>query len=224
MGGLAVLFLIVVLIEPLNRNPTLSLALTITGYVLWATFGAEFVFRLWLAPDRRRFLKQNWWRALILVIPFLRLFALLRVLRITAFAQLVGSAVRGSRSAAHLLSGRLVRLGVFTAIVILVATHLTYLAGGSPSYPQTLHDVALTTIAGQPLNARSGVGQIVEVVLAAYSVLVFATLAGSIGAFFLDEERPATTGSDPIPTATEPGDQPDRADTREGSPRSRHEP
>ncbi|MDW5328909.1 hypothetical protein [Plantactinospora sp. KLBMP9567] len=221
MGGLAVLFLAVVLVEPLNRNPTLSLALTITGYVLWAVFIAEFVFRLWLAPDRRRFLKQNWWRLLILAIPFLRLFALLRVLRIAALAQLVGSAVRGSRSAARLLSGRLLRLGIFTAIVILVATHLTYLAGGPPSYLQALHDVALTTIAGQPLNAKSGVGQIVEVVLAAYSVLVFATLAGSIGAFFLDEERAPDNASDPVRTASEPGDQ---TDDQQGSPRSRHRP
>ncbi|MDG4786036.1 hypothetical protein O7626_08875 [Micromonospora sp. WMMD1102] len=189
MGILAVVFLVVVLVEPFSRDRTLSLTLSVLGYLLWAAFVAEFAFRWWIAADRRRFLRRNWWRLIILAVPFLRLFALLRVLRVAGFAQLLSSAVRGSRSATQLLSGRLIRLGVFTAIVILVGTHLTYLSGSHPSYPRTLHDVTLTTIAGQPLNASSGVGQAVEVGLAAYSVLVFATLAGSIGAFFLDEQR-----------------------------------
>lgn len=189
MGGLALLFLAVLLIEPLNRDPTLSLVLSIVVYVLWAAFVAELAFRLWAAPDRREFLIHNWWRMVILAVPFLRLFALLRIVRVAAFSQLVSSAIRGSASATHLLSGRLLRLGVFTVIVVFAAAHLVYLFDGHASYPRTLHDVALTTIAGQPLRARSGAGQVIEILLAAYSVLVFATLAGSIGAYFLDEKR-----------------------------------
>ncbi|QGN49190.1 hypothetical protein ACN26Y_24735 [Micromonospora sp. WMMD558] len=188
MGALALLFLVVVLAEPLSRNPTLSLVLTITIYVLWAAFIAEFLLRLWIASDRRQFLKRNWWRIIILAVPILRTFALLRALRIAAFAQVISSAVRGSHSV-QLLSGRVIRLAVFTAIVILVATHLVYLSGGYSSYLKALHDTAISAFVGQPIIEGSGVGEIIEVVLAAYSVLVFATLAGSIGAFFLGDDR-----------------------------------
>lgn len=188
MGVLALLFLVVVLAEPLVRHRGLSRALTNSVYVLWAAFIAEFLLRIWIAPDRRQFLKRNWWRIIILAVPVLRTFALLRALRIAVIAQLISSVVRGSRSV-QLLSGRLIRLVVFTAIIVLVATHLVYISGGYPSYLQALHDTAITAIVGQPLIQNGAVGEVVEVALAAYSVLVFATLAGSIGAFFFGEDR-----------------------------------
>lgn len=192
MSGLGVLLLLVVLAEPLSRNRELSLALTVTGYTLWGVFIAEFLVRLWLADNRGRFLRQNWWRALILALPFLRFVAVLRLFRIAALARIAGSAIRGSRSAAQLFSSRLITLAVVTAIVILAASHALYLAGAYTSYAQALHHAAFTTIAGEPLGTNNGFGQALEVVLAAYSVIVFATLAGSVGAFFLEENKPGT--------------------------------
>jgi len=47
-------------------------------------------------------------------------------------------------------------------------------------------------VSGEPLSADSGVARLLDVVLAVYSVAVFATVAGALGAYFLDRNRPGT--------------------------------
>ncbi|MGC1213970.1 MAG: hypothetical protein WA890_22250, partial [Micromonospora sp.] len=89
----------------------------------------------------------------------------------------------------RLLTDRLAWLGIITTMVILAAGQLLLLAGSYPTYREALHDVAFTTITGEPLQATDGFAQILELPLATYSVVVFATLAGALGAFFLSRER-----------------------------------
>ncbi|HSJ20873.1 MAG TPA: hypothetical protein VK964_09885, partial [Nocardioidaceae bacterium] len=56
MSVLGLIFLLVVLSEQLAReSAALSLALTVTSWVLWGVFVAEFVARVVVAPDKRRF-------------------------------------------------------------------------------------------------------------------------------------------------------------------------
>ncbi|MFV2113762.1 hypothetical protein ACFHW0_15685 [Micromonospora sp. LOL_025] len=73
--------------------------------------------------------------------------------------------------------------------IILAAGQLLVLTASYPTYGQALHDVALTTITGEPLAATDTFSQVLELVLAAYSVVVFGTLAGALGAFFLSRQR-----------------------------------
>ena len=117
-------------------------------------------------------------------------------MRLAAIGRGIAGAVRGSSSAARLLSGRLARLTALTSVVILTASYLLYLTDAYPSYARALHHSALTTISGEPLGVETGLGQVLDVVLAAYSVIVFATLAGSIGAYFL-RDRSSRDGRDP---------------------------
>ncbi|GIJ81409.1 hypothetical protein SAMN05443287_12033 [Micromonospora phaseoli] len=73
MGALGVLFVLVVLGQALARPPTLSTALTVVGWVLWAVSVAEFALRAWLARHHaRRFWRRNWWQVILLAVPFLR--------------------------------------------------------------------------------------------------------------------------------------------------------
>jgi voltage-gated potassium channel len=63
--------------------------------------------------------------------------------------------------------------------------------GRPPGVAATTVGVTLATVTGEPLAAAGGIARIVEVVLAVYSVIVFATLAGALGAFFLQRrDRP----------------------------------
>jgi hypothetical protein len=48
-----------------------------------------------------------------------------------------------------------------------------------PAAARTIVGTSLATVTGQPLTADAGLARILEVVLAVYSVAVFATLAGS---------------------------------------------
>ncbi|WP_406070918.1 hypothetical protein [Micromonospora sp. NBC_01638] len=98
------------------------------------------------------------------------------------------AAIRGSRSAGRLLTDRLAWLAAVTVAVILAAGQLLMVSDSCRSLPRALHDAALTTITGEPLRAGDTFAQILELVRAAYSVAVFGTLAGALGAFYLSRE------------------------------------
>jgi voltage-gated potassium channel len=74
-------------------------------------------------------------------------------------------------------------------VVVLGASQLLYVLRAYDSYARALHEAALATITGEPLTATGGLPRFLEVVLAVYSVAVFATLAGALGAYFLERPR-----------------------------------
>ncbi len=190
MGALGVLFVLVVLGQALARHPALSTALAVSGWLLWVVFVAEFALRAWLARHQARaFWRRNWWQVLFLAVPFLRFARAAAALRAARAGGVITAAVRGSRSAGRLLTDRLAWLAIITTTVVLSVGQLLVLAGTYRSYGTALHDVALTTITGEPLTATDPLAQVVELVLAVYSVVVFGTLAGALGAFFLSAER-----------------------------------
>lgn len=195
MGALGVLFVLVVLGQALARHPMLSTALTVSSWVLWAVFVAEFGLRAWLARGHAgTFWRRNWWQVLFLAVPFLRFARAAATLRTARAGGVITAAVRGSRSAGRLLTDRLAWLAIITTTVILSVGQLLVLADTYRSYGRALHDVALTTVTGEPLTATDPLAQVVELVLAVYSVVVFGTLAGALGAFFLSSERQRDEG------------------------------
>lgn len=196
MGLLGLLFVLVVLGQALAREPWLVTTLTALGWLLWAVFVAEFVFRAVTARDRRRFWLRNWWQVLFLVLPFLRFARALFLLRAARVGGVLSAAVRGSRSAGRLLSGRVGWLAAITAVVVLGTSQLLYVLGEYRAYGPALYDAALATVTGEPLSADGGLVRLLDVVLAVYSVAVFATLAGALGAYFL-ERRPSPAAESP---------------------------
>lgn len=187
MTALSALFLLVVLGEQFARpDSPLSLGLTVTGWVLWAVFVAEFVARLVVAPDSRRFLRRNWWQVIFLVLPFLRVLRLVRAVRVLRTGRVLSSAIRSSRSARSVLGGRVGWLAVVSAITVLGSSQLLYEFGDYANYGDALHAAALATISGTPLGRDDSFSQVLDIVLTTFSVVVFATLAGSLGAYFLE--------------------------------------
>lgn len=188
LSVLGILFVLLVLAQNLAQDPALVLALSVVGWVLWAVFVAEFVLRAVIARDQRRFWRRNWWQVLFLAVPFLRFLravALVRVLRVARVGGVVSAALRSSRSAGRLLSGRVTWLSAVTLVVVLSVSQILYITGAYDDYGTALHDVALGTTTGEPLSAAGTASRLVEVLLGVYSVGVFATLAGALGAYFL---------------------------------------
>ena len=205
MGALGLVFLFVVLGQTLATDAVLVGVLGAVGWLLWLVFVAELALRAYVARDQRRFWKRNWWQVLFLALPFLRFARALRLLRFARIARLggvVSSAVRGSRSAGRLLSGRVGWLAVVTGVVVLASSQLLYLVGSYEAYADALHAAALATISGEPLAPDDGFANVLEVLLATYSVAVFATLAGALGAYFL-QRRDETAGDDGDPMPAE---------------------
>jgi voltage-gated potassium channel len=150
-------------------------------------FVTEFVIRLSIAPDKPRFLRRHWWQILFLVLPFLAMLRVFFALRIARAGRLVSAAVRGTRSAAANLRGRMLILGAVTLMTILLGANVLFEFGGTSPYASALYAAALTTITGQPMAAQTGVVQVMNILLGLYSVVIFAALAGSLGAYFLEK-------------------------------------
>ena len=198
MSVLGVLFLLVVLGQNVSTSPGVQRGFTVVGWVLWVVFVGEFLLRLWLAPSRARFLRRNWWQVVFLLLPmlrFLRALALVRVvragrvLRVVRAGGVVSSAVRSSRSAGRILGSRIAWVASLSAIVVLAASQLLFTLGIYDSYSDALYAAAVATIAGQTMDLEGGLGRALDVALLAYSVAVFAALAGTLGAYFFDTQR-----------------------------------
>ena len=202
MGILGLVFLFVVLGQLLATDPVLETVLTVLGWVFWAVFVAEFVLRAYIAGFQRQFWKKNWWQAIFLLVPFLRFFRALQALRFWRLARLarfggvLTAGVRGSRSAGRLLSNRIGLLTAVTAIIILVSSQLLFLTEAYDDYTDALYEAALLAISGTPLSVDTGFTRLLEVVLSIYAVAVFATLAGALGAFFLEGDRDSSGSTD----------------------------
>jgi voltage-gated potassium channel len=188
MSALAVLFLLVVFAEAMaDAGTALAGGLSAAGWLLWAVFVAEFLFQVWVAPDTSAFLSKNWWQVVFLVLPFLRILRLFWAFRILRTGRVLSSAVRSSRSARGLVGSRVGWMAVISAITILGSSQLLYEFDVYPNYGDALHAAALAAITGEPLNQDDGFARLLEVVLALFSLVVFAALAGTVGAFFLDK-------------------------------------
>jgi voltage-gated potassium channel len=187
MTVLGLIFLLVVLGQTVATGEAVQSALAVVGWALWAVFVAEFALRLYVAPSRPRFLRRNWWQLIFLVVPMLRFLRLVAVLRVARAGRVVSSAVRSSRSAGRILSSRLGWLAAVSVIIVLSTSQLLFTLGVYDRYGQALHDAALATVSGEPFPRDSGLTQVLDVLLALYSVGVFAALAGTLGAYFLEE-------------------------------------
>ncbi|WP_218160315.1 hypothetical protein [Amycolatopsis marina] len=185
MSVLGVLFLLVVLGQAIATRTTMVTVLSVLSWSLWLVFVGEYALRLYVAPDRVTFLRRTWWQLVFLVVPFLRFLRLAGIGRLGRLGRVLSSTVRGSRSAGRLLSSRVAWLASLSAIVALAGSQLLYTFTTYPSYAAALHDAALATVTGETVAAEGPVARVIEVVLAVYSVVVFATLAASLGAYFL---------------------------------------
>jgi voltage-gated potassium channel len=194
MGVLGLVFLFLVLGQLLATDPALVLALSITGWAFWAVFVAEFLLRAYIAEFSAAFWKKNWWQVIFLLVPFLRFLRalqavrLLRLARVARVGGILSAGIRGSRSAGRLLSSRIGWMAAVTAVVILATSQLLYATGEHAEYGDALFETAMATITGSGITPQTAFARVVQVVLAVYSIGVFATLAGSLGAFFLRED------------------------------------
>jgi voltage-gated potassium channel len=191
------------LVAPRAQLPVL----TLVGNVIWGIFIAEFVLKLAVSGRPRRYLRRRWPSIVFLVLPALRLFRVLRAvraLRVLPAARVVGSSYRAVGTARSLLEGRLAFLLSTTAIAMFSGGQLLYLLergrdGGVASLGDALWwsaNAALTAnLAFEPVTLA---GRLLAIVLSGYSVVVFASVAAALGAFFIEsraERAAAEEGS-----------------------------
>jgi voltage-gated potassium channel len=99
-------------------TPTLE---TLLG-TIWVVFIAGFLLKLLLAPKKGTFLKSNWLTAIALIVPAVRVFRILSLLRFyrgLALIKVVGSINRSMRSLRFIMGRR--DFGYIAALASIVA-------------------------------------------------------------------------------------------------------
>lgn len=195
------------LVAPAAQRPTL----TLIGNVVWGIFILEFVVKLVVSGRPLRFMVRRWPSVLFLALPALRMLRVVRALRAVRLlpaARVLGSSYRTIGTAQKLLQGRLAVLGAITAVVIVSGGQLLFLLeGGRLEGLDSLGDAlwwsANMAVSATPvLEPETLVGRLLQLVISAYSVVVFASLAATLGAYFTEARRERATAEDARGLAT----------------------
>jgi voltage-gated potassium channel len=132
----------------------------------------------------------------------LRVTRALRAVRVLPASRVVGSSYRAVGTARGLLTGRLQFLLMTTAVVVFGGGQLLFvLERGREGALTSLGDALwwaanLGISAGLVHQPVTLAGRLLAIVLSAYSIVVFASLAATVGAFFIEsrQERASTEG------------------------------
>ena len=178
-------------------TPAWNRALDVMTWTIWATFVVDFLAKLIAAPSALRFLRSHWLAALMLLIPTLRVLrfgALMRLGRALPAARVVTTSYRATGVARTLLRSRTSYLAAVAGVVTLATAQLGWLVerphGTFASFGDALIWAATSVIAlqGDPVPT-SAIGRLVMLAAFAVGLILVATLAGTVGAYLLEERR-----------------------------------
>jgi len=203
-GPMTVLALVMIplIVVPLvlDLSPATERAVLSIDYVLWAVFAAEYGIKLYLAPNRRRFVAHHIPDLIVVVVPMLRPLRVLRsvrLLRLLRLALLGGFAAKGLREARSILRHRGLNWVLLIVLVLnlIAAAAVMEFERGNPqanidSYPDALW-WAVTTITTVGYGDRfpmSPAGRGVAVVLMIAGIAMFGVITATIAAYFVEQK------------------------------------
>ena len=211
MAWLGVVWALVVGYEfAVELTPDAQRVLVVVGWVAWVIFLLELLAHLVVAPSRLRYLRRHPLQVVGVLIPALRILRFARLLRLgraLPAARVVTSSYRVAVTARRLLGSRLGYIAALSAVVMVALAELAYLFERGAAEPvfdnfadAVLWSVAVV-VAGQGSPVPNSLGAHVAMLAGfAWGVVVFATVAGALGAFFIDERRERAE-SEPQPAA-----------------------
>lgn len=164
--------------------------LVAVDWLIWALFTAEYLIKLYLAPNRWRYVLTHPFALLIVVLPFLRPLRALQVLRLAAFG------IRGLREARAVLRhhGLSYVLLAFAALVLVGAAVVLEVERDQPdatiaSYPDALW-WAMTTVTTVGYGDRFPVtapGRGVATLLMIAGIALFGVVSATVASYFVEQ-------------------------------------
>jgi len=179
----------------LNVSSEAKQALEIAGWAIWVAFAVEYVWLLYLAPDRRRMIGSHKLDLAVILIPFLRPLRFLRVVRMATAATGLGRAIVTLRR----IGGRPGFQPFFATVsgVLVVSAGLA-LAFEHEQPGSTLTNfgdalwwsiVTSTTVGYGDHFPVTPAGQVVAVVLMMVGIAGLSVLTASIAALFVTDDE-----------------------------------
>ncbi|CAN5481618.1 hypothetical protein BH23ACT9_BH23ACT9_02440 [soil metagenome] len=177
-------------------------ALGIISNIIWGIFAVELAAKLIVSRRPWHFAKRNWPSLFFLALPALRMLRVVRALRAVRLlpaARVVGSSYRAVGTARGLLEGRLQFLIALTAVVVFGGAQLVFvLERGRADAIESLGDALwfaanlaiASSLVYEPVTLA---GRLLAIALSAYAIVVFASLAATIGAFFVESRQERAT-------------------------------
>lgn len=176
------------------------------GTVIWITFVAHFTLELFLAPERKTYLRRNWLAVFSLLLPALRIFRLARVIRLLRLTRAV-RAVRfarvltGVNRGLHSLRATMRRRGLGYVLGVTLLVALAGAAGmyafereqgqqaGFDSYASALWwTLMLLSTMGSEYWPRTGSGRALCLLLSVYGLAVFGYITAALASYFIGRD------------------------------------
>jgi voltage-gated potassium channel len=211
-GPMIVLGFIWIVLIVIQFLQGLSSPLKILTTAIWIVFILDFLLRFFIAPKKKKFLQKNWLTSLALIIPALRIFQFVGILRILSatgglsVVQVVGTLSRGMNALGETLGRRGFKyISLLTLIVVLLGAAAIYgfeenipAANGIHDYGTAIYwTIMMITTIGSEYWPKTPGGKILTVVLSLYAVAILGYIAALLATFFIDRE--AEDARSPVP-------------------------
>ncbi len=162
---------------------------------IWSVFVAEYGVLLMRAPDRRRFIAENWLNAGIIALSFPQLPAIMgivRLVRLTRVLRLFLVAAKGLHTMKLVLSQKsFVYVLSVTALLVVVAAQILHMVEPmSGGFAEGLWWAVVTTMGYEEYTIpKTTAGRLVAVMLMLGGAALISTVAASVSAYFIGTER-----------------------------------
>jgi voltage-gated potassium channel len=181
-----------------DLSPSIETAFLALDWTIWAAFAAEYLIRLYLAPQKGRFIRGNLLDLAVVLVPFLRPLRIarsarmLRLLRLAALSTFLGRAVEAARNVLRRgkLGYTLLVVGVVTVGAGLLVSEIE--RGGAEANIKTPADgiwwavTTVTTVGYGDRFPSTAAGRGIAMVLMVVGVGVFGLLAASLATFLIE--------------------------------------
>ncbi len=201
--ALLALLLVPLLVIPLlaDLSDGLDSSFFVIDVFIWGVFFVDIVLRLYLAPEKAKYLRKNWIDAALVVLFFLRPLRalrsvrLLRLLRLSALGVVVGVIWRRvDRIFSHRHFGLAI---VFFAIVTTVVAAIVYeLERGTEGASITSFGdaawwaiVTITTVGYGETYPVTGAGRALAAVLMIVGISLFGVVAANLASIFVQQDE-----------------------------------
>lgn len=203
LSMIMLVLLIVELAVPLTSEARRSVTFTVS--IIWWVFVIEYAFMMFTAEDRWSYVRKHWLDGLFVLVPFFRVFAVLRAVRAIRLLRVVRPAVlgraffttrRGVRQLAHVLGRHSLPYVIAVTLVVLFLGALFMLllergAGGAliTDYGDGLWwAVGAITTVGTELYPVTAEGRVLATLLMVYGVGIFGYIAATLASYFIRPE------------------------------------